>query len=239
MLDIYIVFVEPESEDNVGALARAMANFGFNKLVIVNPQVNPFSDKVRVVSRDKGWDIVVNSIILKDLEEALDLVDVSYGTTGKFSKKMSNVLRNPLTPEEVGKEIWKYDGKVGIFFGRESSGFSKEELKKFDSIITIPANEEYPIMNITHAAAIIMYELFKYRRNPIRNIFRLIKKEDKEILYKLIDDFVEVLPTQGFRKPVIRRALKNIIGKALITEREFSILAGVIRIATESIKNKK
>jgi len=47
MIDFYIVFVEPESEDNIGALARVMANFDFKNLILVNPKVNPYGDKVK------------------------------------------------------------------------------------------------------------------------------------------------------------------------------------------------
>ncbi|HIP90405.1 MAG TPA: TrmJ/YjtD family RNA methyltransferase [Candidatus Nanopusillus sp.] len=235
-MDVSIVFVEPESEDNVGALARVMVNFDFKKLVIVNPQVNIFSEKVRIVARKKGWEIINNAMILENLEDAISMFDLTYGTAGISSKKGSKVLRNPLTPEDLAKMIWKYDGRIGIFFGRESTGFSNKELNMFDSVITIPANEDYPVMNVTHAAAVILYELFKHRHNPVRKVFKLANRKEKKTLINLATQMIEVLPVQDYRKPVMIRVLKNLIGKSMITEREYSVLAGIFRIVYETLK---
>ncbi|MGC9133036.1 MAG: RNA methyltransferase [Nanopusillaceae archaeon] len=237
MTEFYIIFVEPESEDNIGALGRVMANFGFKNLILVHPLVNPFSEKVKIVARDKGWEIIKNAKIYNDLKEVIDLFDINYGTTGVSSKKANEILRNPITPRELGEKIWKYEEKIGIFFGRESRGFTNEELDLFDSIITIPADEEYPIMNITHAAAIILYEIFITKNNPIRKTFKLINNEEKKILYKSFKEWVDLLPTFDYRKPVIYRALRNLIGKSLITKREYSILMGILRLTKEKIKN--
>lgn len=235
-MNISIIFVEPESEDNVGALARVMYNFGFKDLIIVNPKVDIYSEKVKIVAREKGWEIIKNAKVYNNLEEVVDLFDITYGTTGVHAKVANEVLRNPLTPRELAERIWKYDGNIGIFFGRESTGFSNKELDLFDSQITIPASEEYPIMNITHAAAIILYEIFIYKNNPVRKTFKLLNKDEKKNLLKLMKEFVYKLPIQEYRKPVIYRGLRNLIGKALITKREGSILAGVFRTVIDNLK---
>jgi len=229
-MQISVVFVEPESEDNIGALARVMANFGFKDLILINPKVNPYSEKVKIVAREKGWEIIKNVKIYDDLDQVISLFDITYGTTGIASKVGNEVLRNPLTPREVAKRIWEFNGKVGIFFGRESIGLTNEELDKFDAQITIPASEEYPVMNITHAAAIILYEIFIAKNNPIRKTFKLINNHERYVLKKKLKELVYSLPTQEYRKPIIYRALRNLIGKAFITKREYSILMGVINL---------
>jgi len=229
-MHISVIFVEPESEDNIGALARVMANFDFKDLILVNPKVNPHSEKVKIVAREKGWEIIKNAKIYDDLDQVVSMFDITYGTTGVASKVGNEVLRNPLTPWEVAKRIWKFKGKVGIFFGRESTGFNNNELNKFDAQITIPASEEYPIMNITHAAAIILYEIFKEKNNPIRKTFKLINNHERYLLKRRLKELVYSLPTQEYRKPIIYRALRNLIGKAFITKREYSILMGVINL---------
>jgi len=61
--------------------------------------------------------------IYNSLDEVIDLFDINYGTTGVSSKMGNEVLRNPLTPREFANSIYKYDGKIGIFFGRESKRF--------------------------------------------------------------------------------------------------------------------
>lgn len=238
-MDIYIIFVEPESEDNVGALARIMANFDFKNLIIVNPKINVFSDKVKIVAREKGWEIIKNCKIYDSLDQVISLFDITYGTTGISSKMGNEVLRNPITPKEIAKKIWNFKGKVGIFFGRESIGFTNKELDKFDAQITIPASEEYPVMNITHAAAIILYELFLAKNNPIRKTFKLINNHERYVLKKHLKELIYLLPTQEYRKPVIYRGLRNLIGKALITKREYSIMMGIIKIIKDILENDR
>jgi len=229
-MQISVIFVEPESEDNIGALARAMANFGFKDLILINPKVNPYSEKVKIVAREKGWEIIKNAKLYDDLDQVISLFDITYGTTGIASKIGNEVLRNPLTPREIAKRIWEFNGKIGIFFGRESIGFTNEELNKFDAQITVPASEEYPVMNITHAAVIILYEIFIAKNNPIRRTFKLINNHERYVLRKKLRELVYSLPTQEYRKPIIYRALRNLIGKAPITKREYSILMGVINL---------
>jgi len=236
MDNITVVFVEPESEDNIGSLARVMANFNIRNLILVNPKTDVYSDKVKIVAREEGWKIIKNCKIYDDLDYVVSLFDLVYGTTGVSAKKGNETLRNPLTPEEFAREIVKYKGKIGIFFGRESTGFTNEELNKFDSQITIPASEEYPILNITHAAAIIFYEIFKARKNPIRKTFKLINNHERFTLIRLMKMMVDKLPTQEYRKPVIKRVLKNIIGKAIITKREYTVMAGVFRLVYDSLR---
>jgi len=236
-MQIFIIFVEPESEDNIGALARVMANFGFKDLILINPKIDPYSEKVKIVAREKGWEIIKNAKIYDDLDQVISMFDITYGTTGIASKVGNEVLRNPLTPREVAKMIWKFKGKVGIFFGRESTGFNNHELNKFDAQITIPASEEYPVMNITHAAAIILYEIFIAKSNPIRRTFKLINNHERYLLKKKLKELVYSLPTQEYRKPIIYRALRNLIGKAFITKREYSILMGVINLIKNDRRN--
>ncbi len=235
IMKISIIFVEPESEDNVGALARVMANFGFKDLIIINPQVDIHSEKVKIVARAKGWEIIKKAKVYDDLDQVISMFDITYGTTGISAKVGSEVLRNPLTPREFANSIWKFRGKIGIFFGRESIGFTNKELDKFDAQITIPASEEYPVMNITHAAAIILYEIFIAKNNPIRKTFKLINNHERYVLKRTLKEFVFSLPTHEYRKPIIYRALRNLIGKAFITKREFSILMGIFSL----IKNDR
>ncbi len=236
MVNIHIIFVEPESEDNVGALARVMANFDFKNLIIVNPKVNVFSEKVKVVSREKGWEIIKNCKIFDDFDEVIAKFSITYGTTGIFGRKSSELLRNPITPRELANKIWKYEGDVGIFFGRESTGFDNYELGRFDSIITIPTSIEYPIMNITHAAAIILYELYVAKHNPIRKTFKLINQHERYLLKRTFKEFIYSLPLQEYRKSVAYRGIRNIIGKSIITKREYTTWMGILRKAIESIK---
>jgi len=231
-MEIWVIFHEPESEENVGAIARVCKNFGVKNLILINPKCK-ISEKAYIVAKH-GRDVLENAIILNKLEEALKMFDLNIGTTGLISD-VRNVFRNPITPEELSKKIEEYDGKVGLYIGRESIGFTNKELRKFDILVTIPANPEYPILNASHACAVILYELYKRKRNIVREKYTLASREIKDTIYKLIDEVVNKLVKEDFRRERMKRVLELLVNKSLLTEREATIFTGFLRRILEEL----
>ncbi len=224
-MDVTVVFVEPEHPENIGNIARVMKNFGFYKLILVNPQCE-ITEKAYIVAKH-AKDVLERAKILDTLDDALKLFDLNIGTTGKFTTD-ENIIRAVIPSDILPKILSKYTGKVGLYIGRESIGFTNEELMKFDLIVTISTNPEYPIMNASHAAAVLLYELYKAVRNPVRERIRLAKRKTKDEIYKIFDKLIDKLNIKEFRKPYIRRVLWNLINKSFISEREAQILKGFL-----------
>jgi len=224
--NIYIVFVEPESSGNIGFIARTMANFGLKNLVLINPSE---LEKEAYYYAMHAKFIVENVEIYKSLNDFLMFKKINFviGSTGKPGGSY-NLSRIAITPSELS-EIINFNNKIAIIFGREGNGLNNDEIRLCDVIVSIPTNEDYPIMNVSHAVAIILYELFK-DRNKFSGI-GLIEANSIEKEY-LISDLKEIIKTLNLpehKQKTNLQTFKNIINRAFITGREAHTLKGLFR----------
>ena len=222
-LEIRVVLVEPMYQGNVGSVARAMKNFGYSDLVMVNPC--ELEGQARAMS-SHARDVLEGARITSTLEEAVKGADLLIGTTGVSSLKTGEHIRLPLYPvQEIKEKLKGYSGTIAVLFGREDNGFSNEELKSFDMLITVPTSEIYPIMNLSHAVAIVLYELSELEggSNPLADGF------DLQLLYGHLDELLEEIDYPAHKKDKTSLMLRRIFGRAGLTPREVQTLRGIIR----------
>ena len=222
MPHIRVVLVEPLYEINIGLTCRIMKNFGFKDLCIVNPRTE-ISDLARTFAV-KAVDILDSALIVKSLDEAISDFDVKIGTTGKLAGPR-NVLRSVVPPWHLN-EILKKEGKVVILFGREDIGLTNDELALCDVIVNIPTSDEYPVMNVTHAIAVILYELSKLKIKP------RAKLAGENLRNVALDYFAEILDLIDYPKNKRERAklvFKRIMGKSFISRKELLVFLSVLR----------
>lgn len=222
-LEIRVVLVEPMYQGNVGSVARAMKNFGYSDLVMVNPC--KLEGQARAMS-SHARDVLEGARITSTLEEAVKGADLLIGTTGVSSLKTGEHIRLPLyTVKEVKEKLKGCSGTIAVLFGREDNGFSNDELKGFDMLITVPTSEIYPIMNLSHAVAIVLYELSELEggSNPLAEGF------DLQLLYEHLDELLEEIDYPAHKKDKTSLMLRRIFGRAGLTPREVQTLRGIIR----------
>lgn len=221
-----IILIEPQISGNVGAIARSMKNLGFENLVLVNPCKIDQEAKNRA---KRGQDVLNNAKILNSFEE-LDY-DLLIGTSA-ITGKDYNLARSPILPYEL--EVPK--GRVGLVFGREDTGLRNEELLKLDFTVRIPTNPEYPTMNLSHAATILMYEFSKQKLGEdIRDQHLLAKSDEKRVLLSLIDDLISNTSFRTENEALTQRKVwKKIVGKSMLTQREIYALLGFIKKQKEN-----
>jgi tRNA/rRNA methyltransferase len=222
-LEIRVVLVEPMYQGNVGSVARAMKNFGYSDLVLVNPC--ELEGQARAMS-SHARDVLEGARIVSTLEEAVKGADLLIGTTGVSSLKTGEHIRLPLyTVKEVKEKLKGYSGTIAVLFGREDNGFSNDELKGFDMLITVPTSEIYPIMNLSHAVAIVLYELSELEggSSPLAEGF------DLQLLYEHLDELLEEIDYPAHKKDKTSLMLRRIFGRAGLTPREVQTLRGIIR----------
>lgn len=227
--DIIIVLIKPSTSGNVGAIARSMANFGFKKLVLVNPSCDKDDDEARNRAKH-AQKILDNAKIINTFEEVLELADVIAATSGTTGVDY-NVPRSPLLPAEFCSQLADISGSIAIVFGTESDGLSNEQIQKCDFLINIPTSKEYPIMNLSHAVNIILYELSKQKlENEVRDIHPLANQKDKEILLSIVDELMAQtdFSTQD-EEETQRKVWKRLIGKGMLTRREAFALMGFLK----------
>ncbi|MFB2623447.1 TrmJ/YjtD family RNA methyltransferase [Methanothermobacter marburgensis] len=230
--NIGVVFVEPETPGNVGFLARAMKNFGLQNLILINPC--RLEDEAYYPAMH-ARDLVEDAIIYQTLDEMMENLEPDFlvGTTGVPGGSY-NVDRIPLRPSQLSSAI-NPASRTFILFGREGDGLSNRELDLCDMVVSIPTDREYPIMNITHAAAIIFYEIFKKRDFDCEGLEEASGVE-KKLLVDEMDEILSLIDIPPHKERVASRVFRNVTGRAFITAREAHTLKGVLRRIKNRIK---
>jgi TrmH family RNA methyltransferase len=229
--NIYIVFVECETPGNIGFLARTMANFGLKNLVLINP---PTLTQEAYYQATHGKYIVENAKIYPTLDDFYQSqrIDFKVASTGMAGGSY-NLSRIPIRPEELGKTM-NVSNKIAILFGREGDGLSNKEIGDCDICVSIPTDPTYPIMNISHAAAIIFYELFKNRHDYCVEGLNESDDLDKTYLVRDMEELIDCLDIPDHKKRNGVKTFNNIVSRAFITVREVHTLKGILR----RLKNK-
>jgi tRNA/rRNA methyltransferase len=153
-MELIFFLVEPAVPENIGAAARALKTMGFNKLRLVNTNRHE-ADEAQWLAHG-STDILDKALIFDSLEQALDDIDFTIGTTAK----KRSVKFDYYTPEEA-LLLMQQKGdsikKVGLVFGREESGLTNAELQLCDLTVTIPIKTTYPSLNLAQAVMLIAY----------------------------------------------------------------------------------
>jgi TrmH family RNA methyltransferase len=224
--NIYIVFVECETPGNIGFLARTMANFGLKNLVLINP---PTLTNEAFYQATHGKYIVENAKIYATLDEFYQSqrIDFKVASTGMAGGSY-NLSRIPLRPEQLGESM-NVSNKIAILFGREGDGLSNKEIEDCDICVSIPTDPTYPIMNISHAAAIIFYELFKNRHDFGVEGVNESSELEKDYLLKDMNSLIDTLDIPEHKKKNGKKTFRNIVSRAFITGREAHTMKGILR----------
>ena len=222
MPEIDIVLVAPIYEGNVGFAARVMKNFGFSRLVLIDPC--PLGEEAK--ARASHAQDVLKSAEICTIEDVYARSNIVVATTGTVSKSVCHAMRMPFySPKELRERVKDVDGRISILFGRENWGLNNEEVKQSDMICTIPTSEEYPILNLSHAVGVVCYELSNL---PLPEI-RLARPEDMEYLYQHVDRYLDAVHHPAFKRENTMILLRRVLGRCNLTTREASTLHGLLR----------
>jgi len=222
-----IILIGTETAGNIGAVARAMANFGFDELILVNPQCDHLSKEAQ--DRAKHAKHLLQHAKLMTWKEVRERFATLVATTSALGTDY-NLPRSPITPRQLA-DIVPHQKKVGLVFGPEGPGLTNEQVIDCDFSVTIPTAKEYSSMNLSHAVTVVLYELAYARETgKLDERFPLITPKMKEVLFDVLEGVIQKTP---FRKPTMpetqRRLWKRMIGKSFITKREGQALIGFLR----------
>lgn len=232
MIPVRIVLVGPKFEGNIGAIARSMANFGLEDLVLVNPC--PIGiDAYRRATH--GSDILDNARIVGTIREAVEGCTLVVGTSGVITHGDKNCTRIPLPIKEFAERTKDYEEGIAILFGREDIGLLQEELERCDLLVTVPANDQYPILNISHAATIVMYELFD-GKVPLP---AKCSDHNKDLLFESFNKLMEEGDYPEHRRHDTEVIFRRIMGRAVVTRYEYNVIMGVFNDAIKKIQGKR
>lgn len=222
------IVLEPEYAGNMGFMARAADNFDIDELVFVNPQCELGEEaKKRAAHAQKTLE---QARIVDELGTVLDDLDLVVGTTGKRVDE-ENVHRHATSPREVFESI-SDDARLGILLGREGNGLSNAELDRCDVVVSVPTSADYPVMNLSHAAAVLFYARFQSSREGGEVAASRAQRAALENLFK---DVAGTLDWNESRREKTLRAWRNVLGRSSATGVEVQLLCGLFRAVYDTL----
>ncbi|MEM0141137.1 MAG: TrmJ/YjtD family RNA methyltransferase [Thermoplasmatales archaeon] len=222
MNHIRVIFVEPKNPGNLGAIARIMKNFDVEDLVIVNAHRIPSEDIFRSM---KGYEVLKKAKMVSSLYEASIGLTYLIGTSDVKGDSPKTVRRKYVTPRQFRVMLSNISGSIGIVLGREDIGLTNEELSMCDFFVHIPASSSYPTLNVSSAAAIILYELFRVENKTNKQL------ASRENIDALVSKFRQNLEANGYPKHRIEKTsliFKRILTRSLLSDYEHRVLMGAI-----------
>ncbi|QLG26943.1 RNA methyltransferase [Halorarum halophilum] len=232
-----VVVVEPETPGNVGTIARAMKNFGLSDLKLVDPPELEEDGEAYGFAGHAREDVLPNAetVTFDEVVERYHTV----GCTAITGEDARRHVRFPFrTPAELRDSLATVEADTALVFGREGCGLNNDELARLDEICSIPASEDYPVLNLGQAATVTLYEL--------RDLFlagtqlpdvehERAAEPDVERLYEQFSAFLDRVEHRDHKRERTERLARRLVGRAHPTEKEVSTLTGVYRKATRDL----
>jgi TrmH family RNA methyltransferase len=237
-MHLRVVLVQPLYEGNVGSVARAMKNFGYHDLVMVNPcRIDDFGLAMASHARD----VLQMSRSFSCISEAIAGANLVVGSTGKRLDAAQHHLRLHLrvpclAPAELAGKLQGKEGTVALLLGREDCGLNSEELAICDLLVSIPTCEEYPVMNLSHSAAVLFYELSNNRNQGCGRV-EMARRESLDLLAERSRALLSEVSYPQHKEEFTLLMLRRILGRAELTEREARTLLGLIKKIRWRIKD--
>jgi tRNA/rRNA methyltransferase len=223
-MEVRVILVEPKNEENIGAVARATKNFGFSDFYLVNP---PNIGKKALSIASHAYDLLSACTIVGSVDEAIASSALIAGTTSQPGVSPNRHMRMPFfSPHELKKKVEGKGGILSLLFGREDVGLLNEELMQCDVVVCIPTSPDYPVMNLSHAVAVVLYELRDVEGDS--GEITLADVEDKERLFNHMRTFLEEIEYKEYKREKTLLMLRRILGRAELTEREVQTLRGIL-----------
>src|SRR5947209_7460217 len=154
-----VILVEPQLADNIGAAARAMANFGLSRLRLVNPREGWPAERAWVMA--SGAHRILDDVKVYDsVEAAIGDLNYLFATTARAHDQAKPVIDAAAAAQLDSEKIAAGDS-IGMMFGRERNGLENDEVALADAIISLPVNPAFASLNLAQAVVIVAYEWFK------------------------------------------------------------------------------
>jgi TrmH family RNA methyltransferase len=225
-----VVLVRPREEGNVGSAARAMANMGLERLILVEPAAS--LGKVATAFAVGARSILEGCTRAPDLREALAPFRRVVGTTSTRDRTLGIPV---LTPRELPAWLAQdpSDTPTALVFGPEVGGLTNEELALANAVVTVPCSPVQPTLNLAQAVLILAYELFTADGGSPAGITAAESPATAAEIDGLLAHATDVLTRSGFDRddsfPGVLRDLRRLAARAAPSSRDVRILRGICR----------
>ena len=225
--NISFILHKPQLSENIGLCARAMKNFNFQKLIVINPK--PIFPNDKILATSVGAKNIINkSKVYNELEPALKNIDYVIATSARFrNKNIKHIQLEDLKKVDLSK-------KIAFLFGSEASGLSNNEVSYANYTLQIPTNPEFKSLNLSHSLIIIaqyISSIIKSKKTNFKKSKKVIAASKKDILsmtdlcIKNLDEINFFKPRE--KKPIMLENLRNIFYRMELSSKETRILSSV------------
>ncbi|WFP60678.1 RNA methyltransferase [Mesorhizobium sp. WSM4904] len=229
-----IILVEPQLGENIGMVARAMANFGLSELRLVNPRDGWPSEKARAAA-SRADHVIDATKVFDDLASAVAGLNFVFATTARERDGFKPV-RGPVEAGRALRAREQAGLRTGILFGRERFGLYNDEVGLADEIVTFPVDPGFSSLNIAQAVLLISYEWMKsgLAEETATNFSGPeLVPATKEQLLSLFTYLEGALEARGYfrpeeKKPKMVDNLRAVLTRAGFAEPELKVLRGII-----------
>ncbi len=229
-----VILCEPQLGENIGMVARAMANFGVSNLRFVNPREGSPNEKAERAAA-KADHVIKGVKVFEDLPSAIADLNYVLATTARDRDGYKPVLG----PVDAARELRTRDTAdqaTGILFGRERWGLNNEEISLSDAIVTFPVNPAFASLNIAQAVLLMSYEWMKTSlADETATAFSgpQFVPAAKEHTVGLFEQLEEALDARGYFRPAQKKDvmsfnLRSLLMRAELTETEIRMLRGIV-----------
>ena len=224
---ISFILHKPQLSENIGACARAIKNFNFKKLILINPKPIFPNDKILATSVG-AKDIINQSKKYNTLEQAIGKIDIVIATSARFRNK--NIKHINL--EDLKKINFKK--KIGFLFGSEASGLSNNEISYANYTMQIPTNNDFKSLNLSHSLIIVAQIVFNLINLDLKKYSKSkkINPATKKQVQAMLNLCINNLDDRNFfkpkeKKPIMLENLRSIFYRMELSEKETRILSSV------------
>ena len=224
---ISFILHKPQLSENIGACARAIKNFSFSNLFLINPKPIFPNDKILATSVG-AKDIINKAKVFNNIEDAISKIDILVATSARFrNKNIKHISISDLNNIDFSK-------RIGFLFGSEAAGLSNNEISYADYTLQIPSNLKFRSLNLSHSL-IIIAQLVSGVISTKKNKFeksKKIKNASKKDIINMLNLCIKNLDNRHFfhppeKKPIMLENLRSIFYKMNLSQKETRILSSV------------
>jgi tRNA/rRNA methyltransferase len=228
-----VILNEPQLAQNIGAVARVMANFGLSDLRMVRPRDGWPQEQAWASASGANWPLD-EAKIFGSLEEACADLRLMLATTARPRETQLPVW----TPREAAAELQTATGQglaCGLLFGGERAGLETADIALCQAVVTIPIDDRIRSLNLAQAVAVTAYEWRLTVMDRPREAFayNALPPADQATLLGLYEHLEHELDEAGFfhppeKRPSMTRNLRVALGRSRLTDQEVSTFRGVV-----------
>ena len=239
---VKIILIETTNSGNIGSALRAMKTMNFSRLCLVRPKDFP-SDEVETMAAN-AKDLIKQIEVVDNLDEALEGMNFIVGTSSRMRKvPWPNETLENASPRIISEVENKTS--VAILFGREDRGLTNDELQRCNLHLYIPANKDYPVLNLSMAVQVVCYQLYidgLLHQDYVQSEYWDVPSAEANHVNRLINHFIEVAEElEVFNKGNPRQIgarIKRMFTRIGLDEMEVNFMRGFLSAVEKKLRDK-